>query len=150
MAQLALMIDLTRCIGCGSCEAACKLEHHLGPGQFRTRILTLIRPDDPERLEFVKAVCQQCERPACMRACGADAIRKSPLDGIVTVAAERRAAGLSPACVSVCPANALSWGPVDELHARARADKRVERSVDHFGLRPSTVYLEHAATRTTG
>src|SRR5439155_76759 len=31
MAQLALMIDLARCIGCGSCEAACKLEHHLGP-----------------------------------------------------------------------------------------------------------------------
>ena len=179
--QLALMIDLARCIGCGSCEAACKLEHHLGPGQFRTRILTLVRPDDPERLEFVKAVCQQCERPACARACGAGAISKSPLDGIVTIdierctgcqecvracpygvmsfdprhqhadkctlSAERRAAGLAPACVSICPTSALSWGPVAELRTRAAATARVERSVDHFGLRPSTVYLEHAATR---
>src|SRR5437763_14391589 len=93
MAQLALMIDLARCIGCGSCEAACKLEHHLGPGQFRTRILTLTRPDDPERLEFVKAVCQQCERPACMRACGAGAISKSEIDRIVTIPAARCAGG---------------------------------------------------------
>src|SRR5437763_16313473 len=91
MAQLALMIDLARCIGCGSCEAACKLEHHLGPGQFRTRILTLTRPDDPERLEFVKAVCQQCERPACTRAGGAGALTKSEIDGIATIPAQRRA-----------------------------------------------------------
>jgi Fe-S-cluster-containing dehydrogenase component len=181
MPQLALMIDLARCIGCGSCEAACKLEHHLGPDQFRTRILTLTRPDDPERLEYVKAVCQQCERPACMRACGAGAISKRDTDGIVivdvqrctgcqecvracpygvmsfdprtqhadkcTLSAERRAAGLPPACVSVCPTNALSWGPVDELHARAGRDGRRERGVDHFALHPSTIYLEHVATR---
>jgi Fe-S-cluster-containing dehydrogenase component len=181
MAQLALMIDLTRCIGCGSCEAACKLEHHLGPDQFRTRILTLVRPDDPERLEYVKAVCQQCERPACMRACGAGAISKREADGIVmvdparctgcqecvracpygvmgfdprtqhadkcTLSAERRAAGLPPACVSVCPTNALSWGATDELRARARAGGRRERGVDHFGLRPSAIYLEHLPTR---
>jgi len=25
-----LLIDLTRCIGCGSCVAACKLDHGLG------------------------------------------------------------------------------------------------------------------------
>ncbi|MGB0233534.1 MAG: 4Fe-4S binding protein, partial [Candidatus Puniceispirillaceae bacterium] len=25
------MIDLERCIGCKSCEAACKAEHGLGP-----------------------------------------------------------------------------------------------------------------------
>jgi len=181
MAQIALMNDLARCIGCGTCEAACKLEHHLGPGQFRTRILTLTRPDDPERLEFVKAVCQQCERPACMRACGAGAISKSARDGIVsidherctgcqecvracpygvmsfdprtqhadkcTLSAERRAAGLPPACVSVCPTNAIAWGPVEQLHGQARAGGRVERSVDHFGLDPSTIYLEHMATR---
>ncbi len=181
MPQLALTIDLARCIGCGSCEAACKLEHHLGPGQFRTRVLTLTRPDDPERLEFVKAVCQQCERPACMRACAAGAISKNALDGIVTVdrerctgcqecvracpygvmsfdprtqhadkctlSAERRTAGLPPACVSVCPTNALSWGLVEELRVKARAAGRGERNVDHFGLVPSTIYLEHVATR---
>jgi Fe-S-cluster-containing dehydrogenase component len=177
MPQLALMIDLARCIGCGSCEAACKLEHHLGPGQFRTRILTLVRPDDPERLEFVKSVCQQCERPACMRACGAGAITKRESDGIVlvdrerctgcqecvracpygvmsfdtryqradkcTLCVERRDAGLAPACASVCPGHAISWGPVEELRAGAHAGARLSRQVDHFGLVPSTVYLEH-------
>jgi Fe-S-cluster-containing dehydrogenase component len=181
MAQLALMIDLARCIGCGSCEAACKLEHHLGPDQFRTRILVTARSDDPERMEYVKAVCQQCERPACMRACGAGAISKNQLDGIVlvdperctgcqecvracpygvmgfdpraqradkcTLSVERRAAGLAPACVSVCPTNALSWGPIGELRARARTGERAVRDLDHFGLKPSAVYLEHVAVR---
>jgi len=54
---------------------------------------------------------------------------------------------LLPACVSVCPTNAIAWGPVEELHGQARAGGRVERGVDHFGLDPSTIYLEHMATR---
>ncbi|MGH7321651.1 MAG: 4Fe-4S dicluster domain-containing protein [Candidatus Rokuibacteriota bacterium] len=181
MSQLALLIDLARCIGCGSCEAACKLEHHLGPDQFRTRILTLTRLDDGERLEFVKAVCQQCERPACLRACGAGAITKRESDGIVivderrctgcqecvracpygvmgfdprtqhadkcTLSEERRAAGLPPACVAACPADALSWGPVEDLRAAAAAAGRRERRLDHFGLNPATIYLEHLPAR---
>ena len=107
MPQLALMIDLARCIGCGSCEAACKLEHHLGPDQFRTRIFTLLRPDDPNRLEFVKAVCQQCERPACMRACGANAITKRESDGIVLVDRDR-CTGCQE-CVRACPYGVMSF-----------------------------------------
>ena len=38
MSQLSLMFDLERCIGCKSCEAACKQEHGLGPGEFRNRV----------------------------------------------------------------------------------------------------------------
>jgi Fe-S-cluster-containing dehydrogenase component len=109
MPQLALQIDLARCIGCGSCEAACKLEHRLGPGQFRTRILTLTRPDDPERLEYVKAVCQQCERPACLRACGADAISKRASDGIVVID-ESRCTGCQE-CVRACPYGVMGFDP---------------------------------------
>jgi Fe-S-cluster-containing dehydrogenase component len=109
MPQLALAIDLARCIGCGSCEAACKLEHHLGPGQFRTRILTLTRPDDPERLEYVKAVCQQCERPACLRACGAGAISKGASDGVVMID-ENRCTGCQE-CVRACPYGVMSFDP---------------------------------------
>jgi Fe-S-cluster-containing dehydrogenase component len=114
--QLALLIDLARCIGCGSCEAACKLEHRLGPDQFRTRILTLPRPDDGERLEFVKAVCQQCERPACLRACGAGAITKRASDGIVVVD-DRRCTGCQE-CVRACPYGVMGFDP-----RRQHADK---------------------------
>ena len=39
MSRLALMIDTQRCIGCKSCEVACKQEHGLGPGERRNRVL---------------------------------------------------------------------------------------------------------------
>src|ERR1700741_2668500 len=109
MTQLALMIDLARCTAVGAREAACKLEHRLGPEQFRTRVLVLTRPDDPERLEYVKAVCQQCERPACMRACGAGAISKSAVDGIVTIDVER-CTGCQE-CVRACPYGVMGFDP---------------------------------------
>ena len=37
--RLALMIDLERCTGCKSCEAACKTEHRLGPGEYRNKVV---------------------------------------------------------------------------------------------------------------
>ncbi len=179
MTQLALLIDLQRCTGCRSCEAACKLENRLGTDVFRTRVLWLEDDTGPTpRLEFVKAVCQQCERPACVRACPVvpKVLHKRDTDGIVvfdtsrctgcqecvkacpyhaisfdyehqhiekcTLCHERRDQGLEPACVSVCPGRALSFGPVEELRTRADLQERAIRDVDHFGLRPSTVYLE--------
>ena len=39
MSRLALMIDLERCIGCKSCEVACKQEHGLGPGEYRNKVV---------------------------------------------------------------------------------------------------------------
>ena len=39
--RLSLMIDLERCIGCKSCEVACKQEHGLGPGEYRNKVVWL-------------------------------------------------------------------------------------------------------------
>ena len=41
MPRLALMIDLERCTGCKSCEAACKSEHALGPTERHNRVVWL-------------------------------------------------------------------------------------------------------------
>jgi Fe-S-cluster-containing dehydrogenase component len=71
MSRLALLIDLERCTGCKSCEVACKAEHGLGPGERRNRVLWLggESNDGSASLDFLKLACQQCERPACLRAC---------------------------------------------------------------------------------
>ena len=37
--RVALLIDLERCTGCKSCEAACKTEHRLGPGEYRNKVV---------------------------------------------------------------------------------------------------------------
>jgi Fe-S-cluster-containing dehydrogenase component len=107
-ARLALLIDTERCTGCKSCEAACKQEHRLGPGESRNKVLWL---GDAERagLSFFTLACQHCERPACLRACPVNpkAIEKDPVTGVVRVN-EARCTGCGE-CVIACPYSAMGF-----------------------------------------
>lgn len=177
--QLALLIDLERCTGCRACEAACKLENRLGEGIFRNRVFWIPPAEEGGRFEFMTTVCQQCTRPACLRACGAAAISKDPETGVVTIddrictgcqecvlacpygaisfdhrrhkaekcnlCTDRRQQGLEPACAAACPGRAIAFGEREVLAAAALAAGRQIRNIDHFGLVPSTIYLEHMA-----
>ena len=176
--NLVLSIDLERCTGCRACEAACKLENRLVEGIFRNRVYW-IPPEGPQdRFEFTVSVCQQCSRPACLRACGANAIAKHPETGVVEIdtdrctgcqecvlacpygaisfdfrrhkaekcdlCADRRATGRGgPACAAACPGRAIQFGDRSALLHQARTENRSIRNIDHFGLIPSTIYLEH-------
>jgi len=106
--QLALLIDLERCTGCKSCEAACKQEHRLGPGEYRTKV---VWASDLENagLAFLTLTCQHCERPACLRACPVNpkAIAKDPATGVVSVD-ESRCTGCGE-CVIACPYSAMGY-----------------------------------------
>ena len=108
MSRLALMIDLERCIGCKSCEAACKLEHGLGPGEYRNRVVWLGDTRAPA-LDFLTLTCQHCARPACLRACPVNpkAIEKDSTTGVVRVV-EHRCTGCGE-CVIACPYGAMGY-----------------------------------------
>lgn len=132
MSRLALMIDLERCIGCKSCEAACKAEHGLGPGEYRNRVVWLGDTEGPG-LDFFTISCQHCDRPACLRACPVHpkAIEKDPQTGVVSVV-ESRCTGCGE-CVVACPYGAMGYDARD--HHAVKCDLCSERRAN--GLRPA-------------
>lgn len=132
MSQLSLMIDLERCIGCKSCEAACKAEHGLGPTENRNRVVWFGETTQPG-LDFLTLSCQHCERPACLRACPVvpKAITKDPDTGVVAID-ETRCTGCGE-CVVACPYGAMGYDMID--HHAVKCDLCADRRQD--GLRPA-------------
>lgn len=104
VAGAAILIDIARCIGCRSCEAACKAYHKFPAGEssdlsptawtyVRTRELRTpkthlnLGADGAGRRTY-KVQCMHCLTPACASACPVAALRKTPA-GPVTYDAGR-------------------------------------------------------------
>lgn len=65
------LIDTNQCVGCRSCEIACKAEYQLQAGQGRRRRViekTSVEGSDV-RTFFISLACNQCANPACVKAC---------------------------------------------------------------------------------
>ncbi|MFB3854045.1 MAG: 4Fe-4S dicluster domain-containing protein [Vicinamibacterales bacterium] len=76
-------VQLHRCVGCGSCVMACRLENGWPSGAGWRRVLPLNlarRAGGPTY--HLSLACHHCELPACLRACPSGAYEKRP-DGIV-------------------------------------------------------------------
>ena len=126
-------IDISKCIGCGRCVAACKIENKVprDPFFFRTwveryRVLedgeTLV--DSPngainsfenEPLEksilrsfFVPKLCNHCDNPPCVQVCPVGATFKSP-DGVVLVDSDYCIG--CRYCIQACPYGARYLHP---------------------------------------
>ena len=86
MAQVGWIVDLTRCIGCRSCFAACKSENNT---PLRTDWRWVVERESGSypnpRREFISLACNHCDEPACIKSCPADAITKRTSDGVVLI-----------------------------------------------------------------
>lgn len=78
----ALLVDTTRCIGCGACSAACKEANHLPlPVEARTTAYTWTVVERHDSVN-VRRLCMHCLEPACASACPVGALKRRA-DGAV-------------------------------------------------------------------
>lgn len=102
---MGVLVDLTRCVGCRSCEAACNKEQKLAPpalpfddksvfdqtfhnGQKRRpdeNAYTVVNRYDPEGSAPVyrKVQCNHCNEPACLTSCFVNAYTKTREGAVV-------------------------------------------------------------------
>jgi Fe-S-cluster-containing dehydrogenase component len=139
-------VDVTRCIGCGRCVVACKIENDvpLEPIYFRTWVERYrwfengrIEIDSPnggfngfkddggegvEKSYFVPKLCNQCEEPPCVQVCPVGATFSTE-DGVVLVD-EKYCIGCRY-CIQACPYGArYIYPPSGQVRSRVgTADK---------------------------
>ena len=100
-----VLVDLTRCVGCRSCEVACSKEHglpaptavaddfqilegHPNPAPRRTdqTAYTVVNQYNSELADhplFRKIQCNHCLEPACLTACFVNAYTKTPEGAVI-------------------------------------------------------------------
>ena len=133
MAQLrtGFLVDTSRCIGCRSCQVACKEWNRLEvdkttqQGTFENprdltpnlynRIRFVEKADDKGDVtwRFVNERCLHCGDAGCMKVCPAPGALYRTKDGIVGFDKEKCIA--CKYCVSACPFNVPRYGADDKV-----------------------------------
>lgn len=77
------LLDLNRCVGCGACAVACRIENNLPPEISWRRILTFNKGRKGSGPTYhLSLACHYCDDPPCVKGCPSGALAKRP-DGIV-------------------------------------------------------------------
>ncbi|MCS6928553.1 MAG: polysulfide reductase NrfD [Saprospiraceae bacterium] len=138
--KYGFIIDNRKCIGCHACTTACKSEHDVPLGVFRTWVKQVEKGKFPNtRRVFSVLRCNHCTDAPCVEICPVEALFIRP-DGIVDFD-KRRCIGCK-SCMQACPYDALYIDP--DTHTAAKCNYCAHR-ID-LGLEPACVVVcpEHA------
>lgn len=101
---MGVLVDLTRCVGCRTCEAACNQEqnlpapdlpfddysvfderHHGQKRRTTEKAYTVVNRYDPAGSDPVyrKIQCNHCNEPACLTSCFVNAYTKTPEGAVI-------------------------------------------------------------------
>ncbi len=98
-------IDQRTCIGCHACTVACKTEHQVPLGQFRTWVKYVDQGEYPSTTrDFGVMRCNHCTDAPCVKVCPTQALFKRD-DGIVDFDSDRCIG--CKACMQGCPYDAI-------------------------------------------
>lgn len=103
--QYGFAIDQRTCIGCHACTVACKTEHEVPVGQFRTWVKYVDQGEFPATTrDFGVMRCNHCTDAPCVKICPTQALFKRD-DGIVDFDRDRCIGCKS--CMQGCPYDAI-------------------------------------------
>jgi formate dehydrogenase iron-sulfur subunit len=132
--QYRFHFDMTKCIGCRSCEVACN-EQNGNPADLRWRRIGEIEggtyPDTQRH--YLSMGCNHCLDADCLKGCPVDAYKKDPVTGIVLHSAD--ACIGCQYCVWNCPYSVPQFNP--ERGVVGKCDMCHGRLTD--GLEPACV-----------
>jgi Fe-S-cluster-containing dehydrogenase component/formate-dependent nitrite reductase membrane component NrfD len=128
-------IDQRTCIGCHACTVACKTEHDIPVGQFRTWVKYVEKGEFPSTTrEMAVLRCNHCTDAPCVKGCPTQALFIRP-DGIVDFDNELCIG--CKMCMQACPYDAIY---IDEnTHTAAKCNFCAHR-IDQ-GLEPACVQV---------
>ena len=126
--RYGFVIDQTQCIGCHACTVACKAEHEIPLGAFRTWVTYTETGTFPDsRRHFQVNRCNHCENAPCVAICPTGALFRRP-DGIVDFD-KSKCIGCK-ACIAACPYDAIYIDPDDHTAAKCNfCAHRVDRGI---------------------
>jgi len=132
------LVDISKCIGCGSCVRACEIENDVPPHYFRTWVERYMVPrmgealvDSPNggrdgfdpkvtgeeitKAFFVPKICNHCTNSPCVQLCPVGASFRSP-DGVILVD-EKRCIGCGY-CIQACPYGSRFFHPTAHVASK--------------------------------
>ncbi|GAA6524225.1 4Fe-4S dicluster domain-containing protein [Intrasporangium sp. DVR] len=133
--QYGFAIDQRTCIGCHACTVACKTEHEVPLGQFRTWVKYVDSGTFPDTTRsFGVMRCNHCTDAPCVKICPTQALFKRD-DGIVDFDGDRCIGCKS--CMQACPYDAIYIDA--DTHTAAKCNLCAHR-VDN-GMEPACVVV---------
>lgn len=128
-------IDQRTCIGCHACTVACKTEHDVPVGQFRTWVKYVDKGEYPTTTREMGVMrCNHCTDAPCVKSCPTQALFIRP-DGIVDF--DNESCIGCKMCMQACPYDAIY---IDEnTHTAAKCNFCAHR-IDQ-GLEPACVQV---------
>jgi Fe-S-cluster-containing dehydrogenase component/formate-dependent nitrite reductase membrane component NrfD len=135
MTKYAFVIDQRKCIGCHACTVACKAEHDVPIGVYRTWVKYIEKGEFPNsRRYFLVNRCNHCDDAPCVAICPTKALFKRE-DGIVDFDSSRCIGCKS--CMQACPYDALYIDPYS--HTAAKCNYCAHRT--ELGIEPACVVV---------
>lgn len=131
---LGFYFDATHCIGCRTCQVACKDRHDLHSVGIRLRKVESAEAGSyPDSKIFHMSIsCNHCEDPACVRSCPTTAMHKTE-EGIVVH--DDSKCVLCKNCMSVCPYAAPQHDEIKNMIVKCDSCKDLREA----GMNPACV-----------